>query len=429
MNRTAIAFSTKDRVELSKQSFVPLDPRKHDVFVVDGSKTEEGIRYAENLMAYADIDGYLNVTGGADAAIAFNLSTLLRHPNKYDYVGLVENDVLLDPDWFERSMELFARCRADGIEAGAVSARCYTDRILFSRPGYCVMHNLGAGMVIFTRQAAQLVLDNFRTGFTTENRRVFNQVSGLDIARTSNFVRDPHITCADWQFDRVLAEHGLASLALTPSKCQMIGQVPPLEEQGLHLAGPDDDLSHFESDKAFETFRERTCDIREGRLQLPDGRFLRDEQGNVTIMPHQVPMLGGWYEGDWQLKWVQGFGPFAYRSHIPFGQEIMVPEGSKGPAHANVVCPISGPCSLLVSGGETGGKVCVADEASGYEMTIDVQPETSGWMNLSVPGTVTYRNVRLTALTPSICFHGIVCRDPQPVVPGARFDHSQLPLP
>ena len=62
------------------------------------------------------------------------------------------------------------------MEVGAVSARCYEDRILIQRAGYTVCHNLGAGMIMFTRKAAELVLQNYRTVWTTENRLLFSQL-------------------------------------------------------------------------------------------------------------------------------------------------------------------------------------------------------------------------------------------------------------
>lgn len=423
MNRVAIALSTKDRVELSEQSLVPLlQPHKFDLFWSDGSSTAAGEKFAQDN-ATRTVVSNTNVRGGADAAIVFSLSTMLDHPAHYTHVGLVENDVLLDPDWFEPTMDLFRQGASDGLEVGAVSARCYSDRILVARDRYAVMHNLGAGMVIFSRKAAELVLQNFRTGFTTENRRVFNQLSGLDLARTSPFVRDPHITCADWQFDRILAEHGLASLALTPARCQMIGQVPSLEEQGLHLVQAGDDLSMYQHDQAFEWFRDRTAMIRDDRLRLPDSRFLRDEQGNTTIFPHQVPMLGGRFEGDWQLHWLQGFGPFAYKS----GKDTFS-EGATLGYCPQLQCPISGPCAILLQGGKRGGKILAQDTYSGWEMNIDVRPGPD-MFSLSIPGNISYRKVQLTRLSGEIIFCGFVTREPQPVAPDVSFDHSMLPSP
>ena len=126
-------------------------------------------------------------------------------------------------------MELFQRGKQDGFNVGAVSARCYEDRILFQRDGYAVTHNLGAGMIMFTREAAELVLANYRTVWTTENRTLFAQLSGIDIGSYWAFRGNQNFLVADWNFDRVLAAHGLASLALTPNRATMLDQdIAPL---------------------------------------------------------------------------------------------------------------------------------------------------------------------------------------------------------
>ncbi len=438
MNKVAIGFSTRDRVELSKQSIEPLLlPNKFDLLWSDGSNTETGRAFTlEEGRPVMSI--YQNVTGGADAAIVFNLTTMLAQPGRrvgasfkgalysyeyaldgqYDYVGLCENDALLSPDWFEPTMALFEQGAKDGLEVGAVSARCYTERILVQRDGYALMHNLGAGQVIFSRKAAELVLQNYRTGWTVENRRTFMQLSGIDLALFSAFMQQAHVTCADWQFDRILAEHGLASLALTPAKCQMIGQVPPLAEQGLTLATGEVDV--LRNDKAFATYVERSRLIREGQLRLPCSRFLRADDGSFTYFPHQIEMIGGkWNEvGDWRLKWAQGFGPFAWQATDSLGCPV-------------IEITLSGPCTILVSGGERGGRMQVIDDASGFDTTLDLVPDPNMGqvMSVQVPASISYRTVRIVALSPGVIFYGITTREPQPTVPGMSFDHTRLPLP
>lgn len=430
MNNVAIAFSTKDRVELSKQSIQPLfQPNKFDLFWVDGSKTREGENLPKEIISgLAPVEDaprvYADVTGGADAAIVFSLTTMLQHPNNYQYVGLVENDVLLDPDWFTKTMDLFVIGECEGLEVGAVSARSYEDRILIQLGGHAIMHNLGAGMVIFSRKAAELVLQNFRTGYTSENRRTFMQFAGLDIARWSGFIQQPHITCADWQFERILAQHGMVALALTPAKCQMIGQVPPLEEQGLTLTtGP---VEERRDDMAFERLQARCELIRDGVLQMPDSRFLLTDDGNTTIFPHQIPMLGGSFEGNWSLKWCQGFGPFAWKAQWD-GKSNIGKRFSENQSRVNI--PVSGPCQLIVSGGEHGGRVSIRDEMSGYEITTEVSPEGEQGQaaHMQVPAACAYRNVVLTALSPGVTLYGLVVREPQIVMPEIKFDHATLP--
>lgn len=432
MNKTAIAFSTKDRVELTRQSVEPLLlPGKFDLFWMDGSDTPSGEdlpmeMFRDRQPAIKRFE--LNVRGGADAAIVYGLTTLLDHPNNYEFVGLVENDVLLDPNWFAPTMALFDRGEADGLDVGAVSARCFDDRILCQRDGYALCHNLGAGMVIFRRDAARIVLNNFRTGYWPDNRAIFAQLSGIDIGRYAAFRdREQHVT-ADWHFDAVLARHGLASLALTPSPVQMIGQDPPLAEQGLRLVTEPVEL--LRNDEAFEMFADRTQAIRDEAWELGGlaNERLQFSDGVYTIFPHQFGKLGGKWEGDWQLKWSQGFGPFSWKSGL-YGSIDIRNEGDVsivGPP--TLTLPLIGAVDLLVGGGEHGGYVEVVDTATGYKLSPQLLPDTGGQvMSLQVPAVMQLRGIRLTALSEGVVVYGVRTRTPQPTHANRSFDHSYLP--
>ncbi len=431
MNKVALAFSTKDRVELTRRSIEPLlQPDKFDLFWMDGSDTREG----EELSLYMR-EAYLpsrwvthsNVRGGADAAIVYGLTTLLDHRNNYEYVGLVENDVLLAPGWFEPTFHLFARGEDDGLHVGAVSARAYEDRILTQRDGYALMHNLGAGMVIFRRDAARLVLDNFRTGWTTDNRMLYAQLAGVDIGRWWAFRDHEHAITSDWIYDATLASHGYASLALTPSPCEMIGQVPPLAEQGLKLVTEPVEL--LRDEKVFETFATKTSLIREsvwypGELNRQGRQCAID--GTWTIFPHQFEKLGARWSGDWLLKWSQGFGPFSWKA----GRDGVSNLGKKFSVNqSRLDLPILGECSLMVSGGPRGGEIQIVDPVGNRNQTLHLWPEDNGnqIMSVVIPPACAYRTLTLTALSEGITIYALRTRQPQPWRPGVRFDHSSLP--
>lgn len=408
MNKVGIAFSTKDRVELSRRTIEPLlQPDKFDLYWNDGSNLPEAQEYFQRPF-WSKVKQRTRVTGGADAAIVFGLSQLLVYD--YDYVGLVENDVLLHPDWFGPTMALFERAKAEELEAGAVSARSYEDRVLIQRDGYAVMHNLGAGMVIYTRKAAELILQHFRTSMTTENRRVFSQLTGMDIGRYWAFRTSENWLCADWGFDRVLAQHGLASLALTPACCEMIGQVPPLHEQGLKLVERPVEL--LRDEKRFKLYRENMDYIRLEQMCLGaiGERFF--DGANHTLFAHQFRSVGAYYNEHWRLKWVQGFGPFAFQSV----------EG------ATLDIQLFGHAGLLVSGGAKGGTVSITDE-TGYKFEPFVSPDPPGQIPVTVlhfQSGMDYRRVTAT-FSPGMILYGATTREPQPHDPSWRFDYSVLP--
>lgn len=430
MNKVAIAFSTRDRVELTKQSIGPLlQPGKFDLFWMDGSDTEKG-KACPTGCGLADFEWHANIRGGADAAIVYGLTTLLDHPNNYDFVGLAENDVLLAPDWFAPTMALFQRGEDDGLEVGAVSARCYQDRILVQRDGYAVCHNLGAGHVIFTREAARLVLSHFRTGWTTDNRLLFAQLSGLDIGRWWAFRDGEHAITSDWIWDAVLAANGLASLALTPSPCEMIGQVPPLAEQGLTIAAALVEALH--NDTAFETFAARTSLIREN-IWYPTNLKYRQQSidGHYTIFPHQFPACGGRWFGDWKLKWTQGYGPFSWVAGDRITRTTGMPDcPTQESEHPTLELPVLGECTLLISGGPKGGSIRVTDPAQKMDTTVPLNPEgePAQLLSMVVPPVMAYRTIKVTALSPGITIYGMRTRNAQAWRPNVKFDYKSLPL-
>ena len=411
MNRVAIAYNTCDRTELTKRSIEPLlQPDKFDLHWFDGSKSDDGknlwVQYRNEVLMHP------GVRGGSGPAIVCALTMLLA--DNYDYIGLVENDVLLDPDWFEPTMALFERGRADGLEVGAVSARAYEDRILIQRDGYAVMHNIGAGFIIFSRKAAELVLHNYRTTWTTENRLVFAQLSGIDIGSYWAFRGEQQFLVADWGFDKVLAANGLASLALTPNKVTMIDQ--PIEPLGLKYAdgSPPDTIAKGNS-LVFIKYRNNLKRVREGQFHIGWHHPFFNDGSTFIIFAHQIPQIGGDYSDGWNIRDFLPFGPFCWKS---------------GDSRPELSVPISGPCEFIVSGGERGGKIRIEDEHSGYVAEPSLPPEAgTNFLTIPVPATAAYRNIKLTALDPGVCLFAIKTREPQPVLPHVRFNYGTLPPP
>jgi hypothetical protein len=413
--KLALALLTKDKPELTKCSIEPLLwPDKFDLWCVDGSVTEDGRAFLREPGAkFSELA--MDVRGGPDAAIVFALTKMLEpfygmgSAEYYTHVGLCEQDVLLKPYWLNPTMALFERGQSEGLQVGAVSARAYEDRILIQRDGYAVMHNLGAGMVIFTREAARLILDNYRTGWWTDNRLTFCALSGLDIGQWGCFRGNEQPITADWHFDTILARHGLASLALTPSLATMLDQ--DIAAQGLKMADGRYDLLRDKAD-AFAKFAGRTMEIRNSDWSLPDLR-IQSSGGIYTYFPHQIPGIGGTYSGDWRLKWCQGFGPFVWES-------ANADQGAACLAEAMVL----GPCEVLLGGQ---GKVRVTDTHSGYSIVSSLADAGGAILQVPIPSGVSYRTIRVEALSPGACFYGIRTRETQPWLTGYRFDHSHLP--
>ena len=409
MNRIAIAFLTRDKVNLSVQSIEPLlGIPGVDIWWIDGSDTEAGRKLPLMYREYVKYPRH-NVRGGPDAAVCYALTEMLA-AGGYTHVGIVENDVLLDPNWFPDTFALFERARKFGLEAGMVSARCYEDRVLAQVDDtFALMHNLGYGTFIATRAAAQLWLRHFRTCQAIENRRMFAQLAGIDIASFWAFGAQQCGLVSDWHVGTVLAAHGLACLALTPARCRMIGQDPPLEEQGLVLAtGPVHhaalDTLSIDGLSCVQRFAERAVRIRTGDWR-PGGAELHQPQpdGTTVIFAHQIAGLGGEWNDGWRLA--RGPGPFSWRA---------------AETAAGLDVELCGPIVFLVSGP---GRVAITQP--GYETKPDLPEE--GITSVLLPAAVSCRLVTLTALDPGVTVHGIVVREPQPSTPGWSFDWNALP--
>jgi len=420
--KLAIGYSTKDQVEITEQTLPRILLPGVDVYWGDGSTTGAGRQFLSN---YLDIDGLLrfqNIRGGADAAIAWKLSKLLNASQNYTHIGLLENDVLLDEDWFEPTMQLFEKGKQDGLEVGSVSARSYVDRVLIQRNGWAVMHNLGAGMVIFTREAADIVLRAFRTHWWPDNRRLFANLSGIDLATYAAFKGNEQWVSTDWGWDAQLARHGLASLALTPAKCQMIGQKWPLEQQGLELTTKDNShcaeegsILHGISNRAFKMYRDNLARLGpciDGIMPSDSWSVLHRDGAGLMVFPHQLGYLAGAepWQGTTELQWNQGFGPFVYRA---------------GPGGASLSVRISGICSFLASGGNDGARVAITDTRSGFNFAPSL-PAGHEPVSLQVPGGPISRRITIE-LAEGAVFHGLATNDPQLLDTTFKFDWSQLP--
>jgi len=431
--KMALSLLTANKPELVAQSAKPLlagaVANKYHLFVVDGSTSDVNEQAIWDLTWPAG-HMHANVRGGAGAAIVYALSMMLAHEENYSHVALVESDVLLLDGWLD-CLDLFDLGRTVGLEVGAVSARCYVDRVLFQEDRFAVMHNLGAGMIVLTREAARIVLDTFRTAWSTDNRRIFAQLAGLDIGSFWAFRTNEHYLTADWHWEAALAARGLAALALTPSPVEMIGQNSPLAEQGLTIAtGPVEERRDSIALGVYANQLARVgCASPDQLLLSVDTKFHFDPNtGTQTIFPHQMEMLGGNYWGDWRLQEARGWGTFAWRAGDGTGLKE-IEQATHGFYTKNTLSvPVFGPCAVLMSGGKTGGKMEVIDMQSGFKAAPELPPEEGhGVLQLMVPGGMNYRSLRINALTPGVVFYGIQSREKQPYLPNISFNHSMLP--
>lgn len=234
--KVGIAFSTKDRIGFTMETL----PRilddvdgKADVFWLDGSVTKEGKQFPADFAfnwrrehdgRYPVKEQHMGVGGGPAAVIQAAWRYL--YDKNYDYIGLIENDVLLTPGWFDKCMALFeapARIQAYEVRVGAVSARCFTDRILEKHATHALMANVGAGMFIVKRELIPALLENWRMPLLWEMDVFFKYYTGRSYPVPPPIKKqDPELKLTwtmthDWFWEVVLLSKGYATLACVPS--------------------------------------------------------------------------------------------------------------------------------------------------------------------------------------------------------------------
>lgn len=339
----AFAYSTKDRTELSARTLAPLRAEEgFDLYWMDGSRTDEGRALpgmmGPELPALREV--HYGITGGPDVAIVYSLTYLLA--KDYAYVGLIENDVLLEPGWLQRLIRLFAQGAQDGLRVGAVSARTIRERTLIPREDYAVMFNLGAGMILLTREAARAVLERYRTTTGEEIRGIVRARTGIDLAGIGYAQTS---SSADWFFDAGLLLDGYCSLAPIPSLANNIDA--DLSKWGATLVRRSSDVPVRPC--AFELFRAMH---RMAFEAVPKQTAYHPSLGRV-VFPHQlVAAMPDCVSQGWVAVWRQTFGPFAIEAKSP-GVTIELPAFGSPVAFIMEAGPESGEIAVRFGNEET----------------------------------------------------------------------------
>ena len=219
-DRIGFAFSSKDRYDFTLRSLEALDAEGgFDIIWNDGSNEDAVPRLAQHFRFRNArlVEMNHDIAGGPDLAICFGIKRLIELG--YDYIGLLENDVVLRPGWFTELMQVFARGYADGLACGAASVRGYESRVLEYRDGYAIDWASGAGMLLFSRLAAHIVLNNYFGPVPTMTglRRFYAETFGIDLVVSEWREGQNGRLSADWKFTPLLYLYGFASLSTIPA--------------------------------------------------------------------------------------------------------------------------------------------------------------------------------------------------------------------
>jgi hypothetical protein len=388
---TGVIYSTKNRCDFSAQTApAALSESDCDGFWLDGSDTTEGREFpfslADHLPALREI--HRGVGGGPDRAIVYGLSYLLARG--YKYLALVENDVLLASEWLPTAITAMQRASADGLRVGAATVRTFDRRIMFVRPGYAVMFNIGAGMIVLTRQAAQAVLATYRSTNGREISRVCRKMVQGDISRIcEGGIVEANMYPADWFFDCALMQLGFASVGALPALARNIdvdtsalGLRPVSEAQPA--AGLDPSL-----------FRNYQRNLWRAAQTADSVGYLFDPQlDRFVVFPHQLPSTA--FSGEWKATWQQCFGPFEVQ-----------PTNTADTLRWDLV---NGSCDVVFRTGHENKRYRITAGGSAKDQVLP------GGANIAVkvPGTPGELLPIEVQLDPGAGINGILFTDPQP---------------
>lgn len=226
-DRIGFSLSTRDRYLFTLQTLQSLDTEGgFDLIWNDGS-VEQGVPALARNYKFQNarlVEVNYGVTGGAERAVCFGLSRLLELG--YDYVGLIENDILFRPGWFSALMRLFSLGAEEGIACGSATARSFESHVLEYRCGYGVQCDIGAGMVLFSRAAAEIIMELYSRPtslqMTTHSwQKFYAERFGVDLREFAPFWafprEKPYPCTLDWGYTPSLYVRGYASLSTIPS--------------------------------------------------------------------------------------------------------------------------------------------------------------------------------------------------------------------
>ncbi|HEY0184241.1 MAG TPA: hypothetical protein VGC09_15635 [Rhodopila sp.] len=307
--RVAVAYRTKDRTELTRLTAAPLiDDRNIDLYWFDGSTTASGQQLPAELCAgrAAICQLHLGVVGGPDCAIMYALETL--RAQAYDYLILVENDVLLSGDWLRAMHAAVAQAKAAGFNVGGATVRVFDRRVLSFNDTYCLMLNAGAGFIALTPPAVDIVMANYRTLDGEELLQQIRQRTGKDFSATVEFEPSWRLS-ADFTYDLMLYLHGYVVVAPPVTHARMIdgtvlSRVRLVTSAGQHLP----ELRSLITEPGQIT-NDPPCFSRFQASPLSSRLLIGCHQLLVAVNAPDArePVR---LEGSWHRTWLQGLGPF-----------------------------------------------------------------------------------------------------------------------
>jgi hypothetical protein len=170
-----IVFSSMDRYELTRLAMesmcAGIDPLQHEVTVFwqDGSLEAPSIRYFEDFQttAFKLVKDKNAPRIGATRIIERGMDKI-KEIGQFDWIGLVESDVNLSPDWLSAMLLAAEEAKKDGLNPGLITPFVLQVFVAEYKRAYSRLHSTGASSCFFTSEAwgkvpSREIGDNFHS--------------------------------------------------------------------------------------------------------------------------------------------------------------------------------------------------------------------------------------------------------------------------
>jgi hypothetical protein len=276
------------------------------------------------------------------------------------------------------------------------------------------MINIGAGMIMLSRKAAETVLKYYRTTTFGEVRTAFNWLTGKDISAVwelkrpesesveSNVFFETGYASTDWFYDTALLLSGFVSLATIPSMAKNI-DIDLFTHMGIREVQHGDERSGLPLE-SFGTFVRNHQSLVNRSIEHYAEVCHHPYRNRFVYFPHQVLWSGsGKLTGAQKYRWEQNYGPFNIELQTAGSTLIL-------PVHGGVfdlsfhAGPDCGSCRIRCASG-TIDLDLRADEKKIQVVTLDIPHlgETQ---------------IEITALAPKVIWRSIASNSPQPALVG-----------
>ncbi len=136
MNRVAAVIVTYNRLELLKKCVAAVEKQTFscDIIIIDNASTDSTARWAQEYIADKSDIRYFNTGANLGGAGGFNYGMRKAVEAGYDYVWIMDDDCIPEPDSLETLMA------ADSVLGGGVNYGFLSSKVLWTDGSECLMN-------------------------------------------------------------------------------------------------------------------------------------------------------------------------------------------------------------------------------------------------------------------------------------------------